>query len=54
METNKKVHNCPKCNGKTYYRTILKDRAGKQNHSCGISAIVPCDFPSCKNGKILK
>jgi len=46
------MRNCQKCQGKGYYETTLRDLSGKQPDSLGVLSIVPCDFPTCRNGKV--
>ena len=40
----------PLLQGRGHYLLTMKDLAGRENHSCGITQIVPCDFPGCHNG----
>ena len=46
------VQNCQKCKGQGYHYATMKDLAGKQPHGLGITALVPCDAPACRGGKV--
>lgn len=43
---------CQQCRGHGWHEATLRDLAGRQGHSCGIPAIVPCMHPACRNGKV--